>query len=152
VSLERALPVEASGDVVLVQRAAIAFARAAGFDPFASQEIALVATELATNIVRHAGRGTLIFEPVFEPVDRGALRICARDRGPGIADFGRALEDGCTARGPVAPGSAAAFAGLHSGLGAVRRLSDAVEYWSDGTVNEVRALRRRPPPPRPRAR
>lgn len=135
-----ALPVEASGDVVLVQRAAVAVARAAGFDPWASQEFALVATELATNIVRHAGRGTLI----FEPAGPGALRICARDRGPGIADFDLALEDGCTARGRVDPSGPAARAGLHSGLGAVRRLSDSVEYWTDGTVNEVRALRRRP--------
>ncbi|HEU4407385.1 MAG TPA: ATP-binding protein [Polyangiaceae bacterium] len=144
----RALPVEVSGDVVLVQRAAVAVAEATGFDRRSSHEIALVATELATNIVRHAGRGTLIFEP-FEP---GALRICARDRGPGIADFGRALEDGCTARGPVDPFARAAAARLHSGLGAVRRLSDSVEYWTDGTVNEVRALRRRPPPAPRRSR
>jgi len=69
----------------------------------------LVATELATNLVRHAKPGGWV---LVRPVPTDGVEFLAVDHGPGIADLPAALEG----RSP-APG------GLGRGLAAVRRAS-----------------------------
>lgn len=86
-------------------------------------DIALVTTEMATNLVKHAGRGHILFRALHE---RGGLQITSVDSGPGIADISRALADG-----PLASGS------LGSGLGAIKRVPDFFDLYSvpgSGTV------------------
>jgi anti-sigma regulatory factor (Ser/Thr protein kinase) len=79
---------------------------------------ALAATEMATNLLKHAGNGTMLLQRVQENGNSG-LRLIAIDNGPGIADVTRALEDGHSTAGS-----------LGTGLGAVRRVSDVFEVYS----------------------
>ena len=105
------------------RRAAVAFADANGASEELAARVALVATELATNLVRHAGGGTFI-------VQRGAaeseLQLLALDRGPGIASVAEALRDGFSTAGTSG-----------HGLGAVARMADHCDVFSapgEGTV------------------
>ena len=73
--------------------------------------LALVVTEMVTNVVRHAGNGTLLLEAILENGNSG-VRVLALDKGPGIRDIGGAMRDGYSTAGT--PGN---------GLGAMKRLS-----------------------------
>jgi hypothetical protein len=75
---------------------------------------ALVATELATNLVRHTQGGEVVLRAQGE-----ALDIVAWDRGPGIRDIEQSMVDGFSTAG-----------GAGTGLGAVRRLSDRFDVSS----------------------
>src|ERR1700757_2182562 len=57
-----------------------------------SDAVAVVATEMATNLVKHAGNGTMFLQRVQENGSSG-LRLMAVDKGPGIANVTRALQD-----------------------------------------------------------
>ncbi len=75
----------------------------------------LAATELATNLVRHAGGGDLLVQSVAEN-GRAGIQIDSCDKGPGISDVERAFADGySTANGPG------------YGLGSINRLMDELE-------------------------
>jgi anti-sigma regulatory factor (Ser/Thr protein kinase) len=87
----------------------------AGILGFAAKEIgdlAIVVTELVTNIVIHARDGELILTPLEEE-GRLGIRIQSQDNGPGIADPDRVVTDGYSTCG-----------GLGYGLGTVNRLMD----------------------------
>lgn len=88
-----------------------------GFDEQKRSDISIVVTELATNVLLHAKTGHLM----ICPVESGAafLDILALDRGPGIRDVTRSFEDGVSTGGTAG-----------QGLGAVKRLSDAVSLYS----------------------
>ncbi len=100
------------------RRAAAAFAEELQMSETQRGDIALVATEMATNLVKHAGRGHILFR-ALEQTGQAGLQITSVDRGPGIADVGRALSDG-----PLASGS------LGSGLGTIRRVPDFFDLYS----------------------
>ena len=100
------------------RRVAQAMAVRLGFSETEAAQVALVATELATNLHKHAGDGTLI----VQGLDAGravGLEILAIDRGPGMSDVGRCLVDGYSTAG--SPGN---------GLGAIRRLSTLFDIHS----------------------
>ena len=86
---------------------------------------ALAATEMATNLVKHAGNGTMLLQCIRENGSSG-LRLIAIDKGPGIADVTRALKDGHSTAGSMG-----------TGLGAVRRASDAFEIYSEMGVGTL---------------
>ncbi|MFO0552305.1 MAG: ATP-binding protein [Polyangiaceae bacterium] len=114
------------------------FAMRAGFDSNAAAELAVCAAELASNAVRHAGGGELELTLLEEP--RGVELRCV-DAGPGIADVEAALADGWS-RGHVIDAEHPQHDGLGSGLGAIRRLSHALDIRSSprGTTVIVRRL------------
>jgi anti-sigma regulatory factor (Ser/Thr protein kinase) len=115
-------------------------AERAGFDESDAHRAGLVATELATNLVKHAnGGGVLLLIRSLEPEPR-EVELVALDRGPGIADVGRALVDGHSTAG--SPGT---------GLGAIRRMSDDFDIWSTHTGTAVLARVRAKRHPRRRA-
>ena len=92
-------------------------------DQVAAARLAIVVTELATNLVRHAKQGRLLLSA--RP-DRGEVEVLAIDEGPGIANIGRSMSDGFSTAGT--PGT---------GLGAVRRLAQEFDVHSTvpaGTV------------------
>src|SRR5689334_9448935 len=91
----QSVPVEARGDVMLVQRSARASARELGFAPHEAGELAIVASELATNILKYGIKGTMTFFEVIDPVRGRGLGIIAQDHGPPFRSFADALEDGC---------------------------------------------------------
>jgi anti-sigma regulatory factor (Ser/Thr protein kinase) len=100
------------------RRLAATLAAANGFDEVATGRIALVATEMATNLLKHASGGRILIA-AFAGAGGPGLELIAIDKGPGIVDLHRALEDGASTAGT--PGT---------GLGAMRRQSDAFALWS----------------------
>src|SRR5690349_11931767 len=74
--------------------------------------VAIAATEMATNLVKHAGRGHILVQRM-QPSEMPGMRVIAVDKGPGVTDIGRALADGHSTTGSMG-----------SGLGAIRRLCD----------------------------
>lgn len=65
--------------------------------------LATAITEIARNIVVHAGRGSISFAPVAEGARQGIVAV-ARDEGPGIPDLARAMQDGYSTKGSLGLG------------------------------------------------
>ena len=107
------------------RRKAVAFAHDLRLSETRSGAVAVAATEMASNLVKHAGNGIMLLQRVQENGDAG-LRLIAIDKGPGIADVPRALEDGHFTAGSMG-----------TGLGAVRRMSDIFEVYSALGVGTV---------------
>ena len=93
------------------RRASSAAAAESGFNEEHAGRVALVATELSTNLIKHADGGQL----VVNARDR-CVELLALDRGPGIADLDRCLADGYSTAGTRG-----------NGLGAIRRLAQSFE-------------------------
>jgi serine/threonine-protein kinase RsbT len=93
-------------------------ARALGFADIERSRAMTAVSELARNILKYAGTGTVHLARLDAP-GRVGLEIVAEDRGPGIADVGRALEDDFSTGGTL---------GL--GLPGVRRLMNEFEIES----------------------
>jgi serine/threonine-protein kinase RsbT len=99
-------------DVEQVLRATRALVASLGFEVDRRESVCLAVSELATNLLRYAPGGTILLSV---PDDESARSILVEsvDRGPGIPDVERALQDGYSSGGS-----------LGAGLGAVRRLMD----------------------------
>jgi anti-sigma regulatory factor (Ser/Thr protein kinase) len=106
----RILLADASG-VAEARRQAGAFAVRLGFDSGDAGRVELVATELATNIVKHGRGGQILVGD-----DEAGLTLLALDSGPGIANLSEALTDGFSSAGT--PGT---------GLGAIMRQSQTAQ-------------------------
>ncbi len=109
-----------------------------GFDEQDVGRAALLATEAATNLLKHAGRGELLLSSSFEPTP--SLTLLALDQGPGF-QAARAMEDGYSTTGTMG-----------GGLGAMQRMSSECQVYSQaGRGSVVRMVVRRtgdaPPPP-----
>ncbi len=100
------------------RRLAVEFARKTGLDDAKLARIALVATEMATNLVKHGGGGTLVVDR-FDDADGRGIELMALDRGTGMADVGDCLADGYSTAG--SPGT---------GFGAITRQSDRLAVFS----------------------
>lgn len=122
-----AIAIADASQVGAARRNAARLAEAAAFDEGARGAAALVATELATNLVRYGTNGRMLLRAV--PDEDGAVEIIAVDQGPGMADVDRCLQDGYSTGGTSG-----------TGLGAVRRMAAAFDiYSSPGTGTVVMA-------------
>jgi len=106
--------------VSAVKLEALAMARSHGLEADAIDRLGLIMTELAGNIVRHAGSGQIILRRVGES-GHGCIEILALDKGSGIADMTRAMRGGVTPAGGVP---------IFAGLVTVRRLADFFDIYS----------------------
>ena len=94
---------------------------------------AVVLTELATNLVKHARQGEILMHPVCSGGGTAiGIEIVAVDKGPGIPDFALSRRNGYSTTGT-----------LGHGLGAVERLADSLHLDTQptGTVLAARVLR-----------
>lgn len=107
--------VEAEDDIILARRRVRELAEARKFDAFATAAITTATSELARNIVAHAGKGVASIEEVSDGTRIG-IRLTFSDSGPGIPDVDRVLAGGY---------STARSMGL--GLSGSRRLVDAFD-------------------------
>lgn len=122
---ELVLTISSASDPSAARQAARRMALAIGFDETASEEISLVTSELATNLVKYAGSGIMTLSPL-NAGSRAGIQIESRDRGPGIVDIDQALADGFSTSGS-----------LGVGLGTANRLMDEfdiVSHRGSGTV------------------
>ncbi|MZE71229.1 anti-sigma regulatory factor, partial [Streptomyces sp. SID5789] len=130
------VPVHDSTRVRDVRVAAEQAAALAGLDERRTATAALVATELATNLLKHAGGGRVLIDVVAPPVladgrDGARLvQVTTVDHGPGIADVPAALGDGFTTT-----------RSLGAGLGTCARLSDHFDLHSVSGRGTVVAAR-----------
>jgi anti-sigma regulatory factor (Ser/Thr protein kinase) len=125
------------------------FAASVGCDERTQWEIATVCAELASNIIKHVGRGqiTIQLEPSADPP---SICIVATDPGPFIGDPGCALVDGYSRGVLHTPEDLPTRRhGLGIGLGAVQRWTDElrIEQPAEGgtRVSARRRVNRRPP-------
>ena len=130
------LPVEDASHVGECRRAAQHLAESYDLDATLVGRVGIVATELANNLVKHAGRGELLIQAIRDGSDI-TIEVVSVDRGRGMH------VDTCMRDGYSTAGTAG------TGLGAVRRMSSLFEVYSlldQGTVVVSRVA----PPPRPR--
>jgi anti-sigma regulatory factor (Ser/Thr protein kinase) len=89
-------------NVALARRVALETARRAGLGENDVASAAVVVTEAATNLIKHAAGGEIV---IRIPRDsRSTLEILALDRGKGIANLAQCTEDGYSTAG--SPGTA----------------------------------------------
>lgn len=128
-----ALPVREPSQVGEARRRALALAEEQGFSQVRRGELAIVVSELCSNLCRHAAQGEVLLRPLPGP----GVEVLALDRGPGMRDVAACLRDGY---------STAGSAGI--GLGAVVRLSAEFDLYSRpaGTLVLARLFRDGRPP------
>lgn len=112
------LSIGSSEDIVRVRQAVRARAVEIGMRLVDQTKVVTAASELARNTLQYGGGGAAYIE-ILNDGRRRALRLVFEDSGPGIADIGRALENGFTTGG-----------GLGLGLGGAKRLSHEFEISS----------------------
>jgi anti-sigma regulatory factor (Ser/Thr protein kinase) len=112
------IDISESSQVGDARRRVLAFAEDIGIVADRLGAVALATTEIATNLVKHAGGGYLLIHKVSGLKCEG-LRIISVDRGPGIADLPAALRDGHSTAGTMG-----------AGLGSIKRVADFFEVYS----------------------
>lgn len=115
--MDRVAVTEAS-QVSEARRRAVAVAQAMGFDETAAGRVAIVVTELATNIVKYGVPGEILIG-TYEDATGTGVEVLSLDHGAGLLDAALALRDGHSTGGSAG-----------TGLGAVQRLSDAFDLVS----------------------
>ena len=126
-SMTRVLVIEDETQIGRARRSAQQLAVETGFDDTDAGRVALLATELASNIHKHAKRGELHLQVVQGRQTTG-IEIIAVDRGPGF-DIDAGLADGYSTGGTN---------GI--GLGALSRMAQVFDTYSDqrGSIILVR--------------
>jgi anti-sigma regulatory factor (Ser/Thr protein kinase) len=125
------VPVAHASDSGEARRQATALASAVGLDETDCGRVALVATELATNLVKHAGgSGRILMRELRE--EAPGVELLSIDAGPGL-EVEASLRDGRSTSGSRGVG-----------LGAVQRASETFDVWSSPgrgslLVSQVRA-------------
>lgn len=115
-----------SSDLYILKSYVRAMAERIGFSPLETEEILIAATELGTNILKHAGSGELILTEGTGEYENGII-IEAKDFAGGIEDVELAVSDGFSTGGS-----------LGYGLGTVNRFMDELKIISSpGTGTHV---------------
>jgi anti-sigma regulatory factor (Ser/Thr protein kinase) len=112
------MSVTESSGVAEARRAAADLAIKLGFGETEAGKLALVVTELGTNLAKHAKAGRIVLRQVNGGTHHG-VDVLALDEGPGIANVAQCLRDGYSTSG--SPGS---------GLGAIQRQADEFDIHS----------------------
>jgi anti-sigma regulatory factor (Ser/Thr protein kinase) len=136
-SRQFAFAIKHGSDVAAARRAGQKLADALGFSETRAGQLALIVTEAATNILKHAGDGVVYISQAQCAAGPG-VDVVAVDSGPGIADLANSLRDGVSTAGTAG-----------TGLGALKRLSDVFDVWSargNGAAFFMRLWRETPGP------
>jgi anti-sigma regulatory factor (Ser/Thr protein kinase) len=130
------IAVQENTHVALARRIAIDAAKAAKMSESDAGAVGIVVTEAATNLLKHGGGGEIVVRTCRDCAC--TLEILALDRGRGMVNPARCMEDGYSTAG--SPGT---------GLGAIHRLAQHNDIYSVrdlGTVLLARLGRDSPPP------
>jgi anti-sigma regulatory factor (Ser/Thr protein kinase) len=107
-----------TSDISSVRRYARRLTDLLGFTETQAGQLAIVITEAATNILKHAGEGWVFITSVRR-AHGNAVEMLALDRGDGITNLAQSLRDGVSTAGTAG-----------NGLGAIRRLSQDFDAYS----------------------
>jgi anti-sigma regulatory factor (Ser/Thr protein kinase) len=130
-----AIAVNEASQVAEARRMAVTIARSNGLGEVDAGRLALVATELSTNLIKHGGGGELLVG-AFDDQSESGIEILALDRGRGIANVASCLVEGYSSADT--PGN---------GLGAAIRQSnffDIASWPGVGTAVLARVTNRAP--------
>ena len=105
-------------DIAAARRLGQRMAQDLGFDETRVGKLAIVITEAATNMLKHAGEGRIMLSPL-QAAGAVGVEVLAFDHGPGIVNLGQALRDGVSTAGTAG-----------TGLGALKRLSDQFDVYT----------------------
>jgi anti-sigma regulatory factor (Ser/Thr protein kinase) len=166
----RVYPIREWSDVAIARHQARRLARDAGFEARRAGAVAIVVSELASNIVKYGVRGEIEIQVDPGAADRGgadeggadrgwggprqagvagmagaSITVMARDVGPPIHDLPTAMLDGHDDRGPIDAAALAQRGGLGTGLGAVARLADRLEVRQEEGRKQITATFSRRP-------
>jgi serine/threonine-protein kinase RsbT len=124
------VPIAADVDIVTARQEGRDLAERMGCSSIESTMIATAISEIARNVMSHAGGGEIAISTVT--IDgRTAIEVVASDEGPGIVDIERAMQDGYST-GP----------GLGLGLPGASRLMDHFEVQSEVGVGTTVVMRK----------
>lgn len=112
------LQVKETSYVGEARRQAASLAESLDFDETHTGHVSIIVTELATNLLKHAGGGEIILRAIQDG-DLVGIETISLDKGPGIRNIGESLRDGYSTVG--SPGT---------GLGAIQRLSSVFDLYS----------------------
>lgn len=126
VKVHKVFDVQESSQIGEARRAAVEIANDLEFNDVAVGRVALVATELATNLAKHAKEGRLLIGLVKAEDESEMVEILSVDHGPGIADLSACMVDGYSTSGTSG-----------TGLGAVQRLSNEFDVFSENPQGTV---------------
>lgn len=107
-----------TSDIAAARRTSQRMAQHQGFDDTRAGQLAIVVTELATNMLKHAGEGRMLLSYAYGG-DALGIDVLGYDRGPGIGNLAMALRDGSSSAGTAG-----------TGLGALRRLSNQFDVYA----------------------
>jgi anti-sigma regulatory factor (Ser/Thr protein kinase) len=113
-----AISVQDQSQISAARRRAAEMAERQGFGDVDTGRVALVATELASNIIKHGGGGEILLS-AFGEADGAGIELIALDKGPGMSNVAACLADGYSTAGTAG-----------KGFGAIVRLSHHVDVAS----------------------
>jgi anti-sigma regulatory factor (Ser/Thr protein kinase) len=107
-----------ASDIAAARRIGQRMAQDEQFDDIRAGQLAIVITEAATNMLKHAGDGRMLLS--FARAEQMVgIDVLAFDQGPGIASVAQALRDGVSSAGTAG-----------TGLGAIKRLADQFDVYA----------------------
>lgn len=136
--METTIAVSEPSQVAEVRRVAAELARAEHMTPAEAGKLALIASELSTNLVKYGKAGSVTLTRYAEGGQHG-VQLVAVDSGPGFADFGAATRDGHSTAGS-----------LGIGLGVIMRSSSFFDVYTvpgEGTAIVARLVHAAPRKP-----
>lgn len=107
-----------ASEVSAARRHGVQLAETLGFNETESGKLAIIITELATNVLKHAGEGHIFITHVKHG-PRDCIEVLALDKGKGISNLAQSLQDGISTAGTSG-----------NGLGAVKRLAQEFDAYS----------------------
>jgi anti-sigma regulatory factor (Ser/Thr protein kinase) len=110
-------PISDSTQVGESRRAGAQLAEEIGLDENAAGKVAILVTELANNLHKHAREGSLLLRTYQE--QGVGIEVLATDKGPGMTDVEKCFQDGYSTSGTAG-----------TGLGSIVRLADAWDVYS----------------------
>lgn len=120
------ISISSDEDVIHARQKIRSLAQEIGFSMLEQTRLITAVSELARNIVVHAGKGSV---SVCMEEERKGIRVAFEDNGPGIPDIKKAMEEGYSTVGSL---------GL--GLKGAKRLVDEFDIKSEpgkGTMVEI---------------
>jgi serine/threonine-protein kinase RsbT len=131
VSFCKAISISSETDIVSARVAGRQLANEAGLNDTQKHCLMTAISELASNILYHAGEGRVTLRIVFRDGGIQGVEVIASDQGAGIADLRLALKDGFSTRGSMG-----------CGLPGVNRMMTEIEISSEvGVGTLVRAVK-----------